>query len=93
MATEITTSAQRITSATTITCRHFLGASVATGGGTLTVDRGAAVAAGKRLALVEAGKDLILQYPAPTDDEDAGLAQRSRIHCAGATDAIIYFSV
>jgi hypothetical protein len=82
----------RITGAVTIKAHLFLGATVDPGGGTLTIDRGGSISAGSRLATVAAGEHFLPNFPVVTDHPAAADELRSRIHCAGSTNATIFYS-
>jgi len=88
----IRATSRRITGAVTIPCHLFLGATVDPAGGTLTIDRGAAVAAANRIATVAAGEHFLPSFPIATEDDAGGPAEKSRIHCAGGTAATIFYS-
>lgn len=82
----------RITGAATIKCRHFLGANCTVG--TLLVDQGGAPLASLRIASVAAGEKFSPKFPIATEGANP-IAQQvhSRIHCSGATDATIFYSL
>lgn len=88
---DLAATALRITAATTIPARYYLGAHCIAG--TLLVDRGGAPNAAKRLANVPVSTRHEPHWPIHTEDEAGAPHERSRIHCSGATDAIIYFSL
>jgi hypothetical protein len=86
---DITASSLRITVATDITCRFFLGANCIAG--TLLVDKGVATPTpANRLVSVAAGEKYTPKFPIVTDDGD--VPATSTIHCSGSTDATIFFS-
>lgn len=82
--------AVHVTGSVTIECRAFLGAQSTTG--TMTVDRGGALDATKRICTVAAGADFMPNFPVHVEDEDAESQQRSRIRVQGSTDGIVLIS-
>lgn len=87
----IVSSSLRIIAAQTISCRHFLGANCIAG--TLLVDKAGTPTPAQRIVSVAAGGKFAPKFAIITDDDAGGAAQKSRIHCSGATDATIFYSV